>query len=190
MPTSVNFFDLASMSDKQNIAVICCAPVAASVLILGILRANFFSDAVNIILACIILVTACTVILIGLKQASRKEALWLPSFAALATFKCLAFCSFCAYIALWVADILDVTTLSRVAPPIEFILLMTFAPLIGFCLLLSVFVFFIAMLIVRLVPRAHRKSLSASSRVRATRAANVAALCLGLLSVCVISKIG
>ena len=146
-------------------------------------------DTLNATLACTVF-AVCLLTSFGLKYASRKDALWLPAFAATAMLKALALCVVCMNLVLWIKDNSDVTTVSRTAPPLKFMLLLLLAPETAVCLLLSGIVFLLALLVVKVIPSMNKVSFAPQSRKAAAKVANAAALCLGLAAACFCYNIG
>ncbi len=177
------------MTSKQSTALIYGAPFTAIMLIVVSIKGRFFGDGLTTVLVSIFCVAACILAVIGLKQASRGDTTWLPSFAALTTFKVLAFCAGCTAATLLIKDHFDINgPLS--SPPVTFMVLLLAAPLFAISSLLSVLVFLIASLTVRLVPKLLKTDISPQSKTKAVQAANITAFSLGLFLIFVVCKVG
>ncbi len=177
------------MTSKQSMALIYGAPFTAIMLLVVSIKGRFFNGGLITVLVSIICAAACVLVIVGLKQASRGDTTWLPSFAALTTFKVLAFCAGCTIATLLIKDQFDVSSPPS-SPPLKFLVILIAAPLFAVISLLSVFIFLIASLSVRFVPKLLKADISPQSKAKAVQAANITAFVLGLILIFVVCKVG
>jgi len=172
------------MTDRRSLALLYAVPVAACALTAVGLRGfwGHFSDYWLSVITMYSLwpmsVTAGVLTALRLRQVAKRgesggSRRWLPAFVALTTLKALA---------LWV---LCVTLGSEAKYPDEgptaFVLLYMVLPTVfTLCTVSSVFVFAVASLVARLLPKPQEGAVSAARQVKATGVANAAVLAVGL----------
>ena len=177
------------MTSKQNTALIYGAPLTAIMFAAISIKKRFFEGGVAALLVSTVCVAAGVLAVIGMKQASRRDAAWLPAFAALTTFKVLVFCAGCTAAALLIRDDFAASGPPS-SPPLRFVMLLLAAPLFAAGSLLSVLVFLIASLGLRFVPKLRKADISPQSKAKAVQAANITAFGLGLVMIFVVCKFG
>lgn len=171
------------MTDRRSLALLYAVPVAACALTAVGLWGfwGHFSDHWLSVITMYSLwpmsVTAGVLTALRLRRTANRGGRWLPAFVALTTLKALALWELC------------VTLGSGMRYPYEgpngFILLyMTLPTVLILCTVLSVVVFALASLVVRLLPKPQEGATSAARRVKATWVANAAVLTVGLTLAC------